>query len=145
MITINTVSNKRFSLNGIEYVKNFLSFVAGNRLLIYNAYERDDERCDLTLFSDFTVNGNTYPSALSLQAALLDVIYTRNSLGEIEQPPYKEDFIADETQNFIVPNGVKIKNVSLNRAGAYANEWYQTGNTITVTSSVIDDKVTITN
>lgn len=81
MIVINTVSDKRFSLNGIEYLKNFLSFVAGDRLLIYNAYDRADERCDLTLYSEFQVNGITYASAALLQSALLDVIYTRTSLG----------------------------------------------------------------
>ena len=148
MIAINTVSDKRFSLNGIEYIKNFLSFVAGNRLLIYNAYDRKDERCDLTLYSEFTVNGNSYGSALLLQAALLDVIYTRNSLGggAIELPsPYKYDFIADSSQSFTLPAGVKIKNVHLNRSPAYASEWYQLGDVITVTSSEVGDKITITN
>jgi hypothetical protein len=81
MIVINTVSSKRFSLNGIEYLKNFLSFVVGDRLLIYNAYDRRDERCDLTLYSEFEVNGVAYGSASLLQTALLDVIYTRLSLG----------------------------------------------------------------
>lgn len=148
MIVINTVSDKRFSLNGIEYIKNFLSFVAGSRLLIYNAYDRRDERTDLLLFSEFTVNGIVYASSTLLQSALLDVIYTRNSLGggAIEQPaPYKYDFIADSTQNFTVASGVKIKNVHLNRSPAYANEWYQIGDVLTVTTSEVGDKITITN
>lgn len=81
MIVINTVSDKRFSLNGIEYVKNFLSFVAGDRLLIYNAYDRTDERCDLTLYSEFQINGVTYASAALVQSALINVIYSRSSLG----------------------------------------------------------------
>lgn len=149
MIIINTISDKRFSLNGVEYLKNFLSFVAGNRLLIYNAYDRKDERCELTLFSEFTVNGVIYTSATLLQSALLDVIYSRISLGgggtPIEVVPYKNDFIADASQNFTVPNGIKIKNVSLNRSPAYANEWYQIGNIVTVTSSEVGDKITLTN
>lgn len=148
MIIINTVSDKRFSLNGVEYLKNFLSFVAGNRLLIYNAYDRKDERCDLTLYSDFTVNGVVYGSSSLLQSALLDVIYTRGSLtgssGSITVP-YKNDFIADVSQNFTVPTGIKIKNVHLNRSPAYANEWYQIGNVVTVTSSEVGDKITLTN
>lgn len=81
MIVINTVSDRRFSLNGIEYVKNFLSFVTGDRLLIYNAYDRTDERCDLTLYSEFKINGITYASASLVQAALINIIYTRYSLG----------------------------------------------------------------
>ena len=148
MIVINTVSDKRFSLNGIQYIKNFLSLVAGNRLLIYNAYDRRDERTELLLFSEFTLNGVIYASATLLQSALLDVIYTRNSLGggAIEQPtPYKNDFIADATQNFTLPMGVKIKNVHLNRSPAYASEWYQIGDVVTVTSSEVGDKITLTN
>lgn len=148
MIIINTVSDKRFSLNGVEYLKNFLSFVAGNRLLIYNAYDRKDERCDLTLYSDFTVNGVVYGSASILQAALLDVIYTRASLGDGSDSTiitYKNDFIADSSQFFTVPSGIKIKNVYLNRSPAYANEWYQIGDVVTVTSSEVGDKITLTN
>lgn len=149
MIVINTVSNKRFSLNGVEYLKNFLSFVAGNRLLIYNAYDRKDERTELTLFSDYTVNGVIYGSAAILQSALLDIIYSRGSLGgegtPIEVVSYKDDFIADETQEFTVPTGIKIKNAHLNRSPAYANEWYQIGDVVTVTSSEVGDKITLTN
>lgn len=149
MIIINTVSDKRFSLNGVEYLKNFLSFVAGNRLLIYNAYDRKDERCDLTLYSDFMVNGVVYGSASILQSALLDITYSRGSLVGDATPvfisPYKNDFIADASQNFTVPTGIKIKNVHLNRSPAYANEWYQIGDIVTVTSSEVGDKITITN
>ena len=148
MIVINTVSDKRFSLNGIEYLKNFLSFVAGNRLLIYNAYDRRDERCDLLLFSEFTVNGIIYSNASLLQAALLDIIYTRTSIGggsDSTIVTYKNDFIADSSQSFTVPTGIKIKNVHLNRSPAYANEWYQIGDIVSVTSAEIGDKITITN
>ena len=81
MIVINTVSDKLFSLNGVNYVKNFLSFVAGNKVLIYNAYDRTDERTDLTIYSDYLVNGVAYGSAAALQSALIPVTYTRDSLG----------------------------------------------------------------
>ena len=83
MIVINTVSNERFSLNGIEYLKNFLSFVYGDKVGIYNAYDKTDERISLDIFSNFTVNGVVYGSAALLQAALLNVIYTRDTLGSV--------------------------------------------------------------
>jgi hypothetical protein len=81
MIVINTVNSKLFSLNGVNYVKNFLSFVAGDKVCIYNAYDRNDERIKPTIYTDFTVNGTAYGSATALQAALIGVIYTRDSLG----------------------------------------------------------------
>jgi hypothetical protein len=81
MIIINTVNNQKFSLNGIEYFKNFLSVVIGNKISIYNAYDKSDEKVSLTIFSDFEINGLTLPNVASLQSALLDVIYTRDSLG----------------------------------------------------------------
>lgn len=81
MIVINTVDSKTFSLNGVNYVKNFLSFVAGNKLCIYNAYDRTDERVALTIYSDYTVDGVVYANVSLLQNALISVIYTRDSLG----------------------------------------------------------------
>lgn len=81
MIVINTVNAQRFSLNGIEYFKNYLSYVAGDSVAVYNAYDRRDIRVELTHFSQFEVNGDSFTSAADLQAALLDVIYTRATLG----------------------------------------------------------------
>lgn len=93
MITIGTVSDKRFSLNGVHYVKNFLSFVSGERLCIYNAYDRHDERVRLTKFGEFELDGVIYPSASTLQEALIDVIYTRSSLGGGGTPVVNQDNI----------------------------------------------------
>jgi len=83
MIVINTVSNERFSLNGIEYLKNFLSFVSGDKVAIYNAYDKNDQRINLDHYSNFQVNGTVYGSAALLQSGLLSVIYTRDTLGSI--------------------------------------------------------------
>lgn len=81
MQIIYTVSSSRFSLNGIEHVKNYLSSVSGDRVEIFNCYERGDQLVELTHYSEFTLNGATYNSAANLQAALLAVIYSRNTLG----------------------------------------------------------------
>jgi hypothetical protein len=81
MITINTISPTRFSFNGVTYHKNFMPFVTGNKIAIINVYDGCITLTDApTIFSDYTVNGVTYGSVNDLQSALLDVIYTRNSL-----------------------------------------------------------------
>jgi hypothetical protein len=81
MTTINTVNIQRFSLNGIEYFKNFLSRVYSNRITIYNAYDSRDELVSNELFSDVVLNGTTYSSVALLQQALLPIIFNRDTLG----------------------------------------------------------------
>ena len=51
MIIINSVSNTRFSFNGIEYFRNYISVVRGNRVEIFNCYEREDIMLPLTHYS----------------------------------------------------------------------------------------------
>ncbi len=80
-VIINTVDSTRFSLNGIEYFKNFTSFVQGNRIQIFNAYDRTFELIPYTIFSDVVLNGTTHANPAALQSAILPVIYTRDSLG----------------------------------------------------------------
>lgn len=77
MHNINTVDNRSFSLNGIKYLKNYISSVHGNRVKIFNCYENKDVLVELDLFSQFSVNGITYGSAAALQAALLNLCYAR--------------------------------------------------------------------
>lgn len=81
MIVINTVNDERFSFNGIEYFKNFTSFVAGNKIHIFSAYDRCQELAPPVLFSDITLNGVIHGSISALQSAILPVIYTRTTLG----------------------------------------------------------------
>jgi hypothetical protein len=58
-----------------------MPFVTGNKIAIINVYDGCITLTDApTIFSDYTVNGVTYSSVNDLQSALLDVIYTRNSL-----------------------------------------------------------------
>lgn len=84
MIIINTVDTERFSLDGIEYYKNFTPVVAGDTLRLQNTYN-DIHLFQSTNFADITVNGTTYASAALLQSALLPVVYTRNTLGGTTQ------------------------------------------------------------
>jgi hypothetical protein len=44
-----------------------------------------------------------------------------------------------------VPSGVKIRNVYLNQVPCYASDWSQSGTTITVTTALNGDKITLIN
>lgn len=81
MNIINTFDDKRFTLNGIQYFKNYISAVRGDRIEIFNCYERKDVLVALTGFEHFNVNGTIHNSAASLQQALIDVLYTRSVGG----------------------------------------------------------------
>lgn len=74
---INSLNDKYFTLNGVPYFKNYISAVHGNKVEIYNCYERKDVLVPLSPFSDFTVDGSVYTSAAQLQAALLELTYSR--------------------------------------------------------------------
>jgi len=75
------ISTTRFTLNGVEYLKNYISTVRRDKVIVFNNYERKDVLVDLTSYTNFTVNGASYGSAAALQAALLSVIYNRTTLG----------------------------------------------------------------
>lgn len=87
MNVIVNINTQKFSLNGIQYLKNYISKVAGNRVMVFNCYDNKDVLIELDLYSNFTVNGTSYASAALLQAALLNVLYYRNTLiGETPEP-----------------------------------------------------------
>jgi len=83
MNIINSLQDgKHFILNGIEYFRNYVSAVHGDKIEVYNCYERIDVLIPLTHYSEFTVNGSTFVSATELQAELLDVTYSRLTVGD---------------------------------------------------------------
>jgi len=55
--------------------------VAGDKVEVFNCYDNKDTLIGFDDFESFTVNGINYTSAALLQAALLDVIYSRSTLG----------------------------------------------------------------
>ena len=57
---------------------------------------------------------------------------------------YKADIIYSGA-TITVPSGVKIRNVYLNQVPAYASDWSQSGTTITVTTALNGDKITLIN
>ena len=79
MIIINTVSTNKFSVDGIEYYKNFMPVVRGNTIAVANVY---DSKIDLTNSQDYTqfnVNGTIYGSVALAQSALLPVLFSRDA------------------------------------------------------------------
>lgn len=82
MNIINTLNDKRFTFNGIQYFKNYVSVVHGNKIEIFNCYERKDVLVELSHYNQFSVNGTVYTSAAQLQEALLPVLYSRINMGD---------------------------------------------------------------
>lgn len=93
MHIINTVNSKRFSLNGIEYLKNYVTEVSGSNIRVFNCYDNCDELLPLTPYNNFLVNGVSFATVNQLQAALLDVLYVRTTLGEVA-PDIDQDNVA---------------------------------------------------
>lgn len=81
MIVINTVDAERFSLNGIEYFKNFTPVVNGDTVRVLNTYDSLIEIVKSTDYTEFIVDTVTFGSVSALQSALLPVIFTRDTLG----------------------------------------------------------------
>lgn len=82
MNIISTFNDKRFTLNGIQYFKNYISVVRGNKIEIFNCYERKDVLVELTHYNQFSIDGIIYTSAALLQEALLPIIYSRINMGD---------------------------------------------------------------
>lgn len=81
MTIIETVNNQKFIFNGIEYYKNFMPKVVGDKIEIINVYDSKIRLTDFpTLYSDIKVDGIVYASVNTTQIALLPVLYTRGSL-----------------------------------------------------------------
>ena len=130
MRIIETVSSQRFSLDGIEYFKNYISEVAGNQITIFNAYDRKDVRVDWEHFGNVEVNGVVYGNSADLQSALLPVIYTRNSLAPSgsgvqtvnEEAPDIDGNVTIDGTNINVTNPVTSTETTLNEALEYIND-----------------------
>ncbi|MBF00609.1 hypothetical protein [Flavobacterium coralii] len=82
MIIINDLNESRFTLNGVQYFKNYFTRVAGNSLSIYNAYNTCDVLVPFSPHERFQVNGSLFEAVEELQAALVGICYTRNTLNE---------------------------------------------------------------
>lgn len=103
MIIINTVSDNRFTFNGVTYFRNFTPFVTGNKVSIVNAYNSCISLTDApTIYSDFVVDGVTYANVNDLQIALLPIVYTRSSLLG-----FTPENVANKATNLTSPDDTK--------------------------------------
>lgn len=112
MIIIDTVDAQRFSLNGIEYFKNFTPIVAGDTIRIVNTYSNCIELVKSANYADFMVNGLTYLNVTDLQSALLPAVYTRDTLGASSEVQTVITTSIDITTNTIGSNGLSQKGVN---------------------------------
>lgn len=81
MIIINNVNDTKFSLDGIEYFKNFTPVVQGGKVKIVNTYDSKIELIPLTTYDQITLDSVIHTDIEALQTALLPVLFTRDSLG----------------------------------------------------------------
>lgn len=77
MNIISNVDNRKFTLNGIQYFKNYISNVAGSNIRIINAYDSNDVLLDWVDYAQITLNGVVYGSVALLQQNLIDVCFNR--------------------------------------------------------------------
>lgn len=81
MVTITETSDTAFSLNGVNYLKNFQGIVSGDNLKIVGIYDSKIILVPFTNYADFTVDAAGFASVALLQAALLTILYNRATLG----------------------------------------------------------------
>lgn len=81
MNTIINVNEKIFSLNGIEYIKTYISNVSVSQIKIINAYDSCNVLLDWTNYAEISVNGVVYNSISLLQSNLIDVCFNKSVSG----------------------------------------------------------------
>lgn len=102
----------------------------------------------LTASNKLYPNNNAVINGLNLKADFIST-YTKNEVDSklsalnLSQA-YHTDFIDSGTHTFTVPSNVIIQNVYLNNIPVYGADWSQSSTTITVSTSITGDKVTIT-
>lgn len=77
MTVINNIDDKTFTFNGIEYYKNFISKVVGDKIEIINVYDSKIRLTDFpTLYSDIEVDGVIYGDVATMQTNINSVVYS---------------------------------------------------------------------
>lgn len=85
MITINTISEKHFSLNGINFAKIYQPLKRGSEGIgIFNIYDLRQQIMSTENFQNLSIDGETYSSQNEAIAAILDVVYSSLGAGEVQ-------------------------------------------------------------
>lgn len=76
MVIINTINEKYFSLNGVNYAKIYQPLKQGNENIgIYNVYDTEQQLVGSTHYSEFEIDGSTFSSQSSAIAAMLPIVF----------------------------------------------------------------------
>lgn len=94
MIIILTVSDKYFSLNGINYAKIYQPLSQGvDSIGIYNIYDTRQQLISSTVYSDYEVEGLTYANQSDTIEAILKTIFDFNVTAEISTKTDKGGYV----------------------------------------------------
>lgn len=80
-VTIININDTTFSINGINYIKNFISVVSGDLVRIQNVYDGKLIIQANANYVDYTVGGSSFGSASLLQTSLIEVLFNRDLQG----------------------------------------------------------------
>lgn len=158
MILINTISEKYFELNGVQYPKIYQPLKQGSKAIgIYCIYDNKLQLQSSEDFDQYKINGFVYPSQETTIAAILNLCLDVLSIGDIEDVETRVSALeVSQTSNLIVfqtyalmiaadPTGVAgygykvINDADTAKNGQYSSDGvsYTLGNKDTV--SVLDD------
>lgn len=115
MTIILNIDKDKFSLNGIPYFKNFMPHVIDSKLRIVNVYDTNFELSPLASIDQYTVNGVVHTTILALQTALLSVVFSRDTLGAVNE------FLLGSITPASVPTGTGKAFWNATQAGTYTN------------------------
>lgn len=78
MVNIEYIEGQNtFKINNVTLVRNFHSYVSGTKIRVVNAYDTTDVLLPYTLFSEISVNGVVYNSAIELAEILSPILFLK--------------------------------------------------------------------
>lgn len=92
MITINTISEKYFSLNGINFAKIYQPLKQGSEnIAIYNIFDSSQQIISSSKYSDFVIDGAAFASVEDVVSKILEVVYSSGISSLLIQVESKTD------------------------------------------------------
>ena len=101
MVTINTISQKYFSLDGIQYARIYQPLKQGlENIGIYSIFDTRKQIVNSTKYDEYLIDGLGYGNQALTIAALLEVVYLTPT-GEITTDGKAKVSIADTVSNYL--------------------------------------------
>lgn len=92
-----------------------------------------------------TFNSSIYQNTSGINTnPMLNIDWVVLKKAELAIIQFHNDFIADATSSFVVPEGISIGNVFVNSVAAKGADWTQALNTVSISGLQIGDLVTLT-